>query len=401
MKWTKKSHEFDETADRLQTAFYRKKKQLYIFGAGLIGERLEWVFKKTGCFAGYLDNDTEKQKTGVNGERVLSLSQYMESGEDGWLILAAGEKNMPLIERQVLEAGLKRESDFYLYQEFMERFFPILAVYEYDRLWIDLVQISLTERCSLKCRKCAHACYAVESTRSDMSLETVKQSVDCFFKKVDMVGEFVLIGGEPFLYADMSAAIAYIGETYRDRIRIFSITTNGTIVPQQEVLDACRKYKVHIRVSDYSAALGRLEKQYIRLRESLDQNKISYVFGDKERQWFDYGFERGSRKRQEEELIEVLDRCKTPCREIRGNRYYFCVMARSVSENLQLKVGEDEYLDLDQPENDDKKTLLEFQMGYSEKGYLAMCDFCSGAEAVKALIPAAEQWEEDTDRREQ
>ena len=64
-------------------------------------------------------------------------------------------------------------------------------------------------------------------------------------------------------------------------------------------------------------------------------------------------------------------------------------MARSVSENLGLNVGEQDYLDLEKVKS--RTELLEFQMGYSDKGYLDMCRFCRGAEAEDYLIPAAVQ----------
>ena len=38
-----------------------------------------------------------------------------------------------------------------------------------------------------------------------------------------------------------------------------------------------------------------------------------------------------------------------------------------------------------------KKELLKFNLGYSEKGYLDMCNFCHGAESINYPIPMAEQ----------
>ena len=47
------------------------------------------------------------------------------------------------------------------------------------------------------------------------------------------------------------------------------------------------------------------------------------------------------------------------------------------------KLGETEY----------KKEVLEYSMGYSDKGYLDMCRYCNGAEAKDKPIPVAEQME--------
>lgn len=80
------------------------------------------------------------------------------------------------------------------------------------------------------------------------------------------------------------------------------------------------------------------------------------------------------------------------CRDVRGNRLYFCVQARAVSDNLHLDELDDDYLDLSLLAGDNwKKKLLEFNLGYSKKGYLTMCHRCHGMDAVNYPIPAAEQ----------
>ena len=69
-------------------------------------------------------------------------------------------------------------------------------------------------------------------------------------------------------------------------------------------------------------------------------------------------------------------------------------MARSVSDNLNFHVGEQDYLDFSKlGETEYKKEVLEYSMGYSDKGYLDMCRYCNGAEAKDKSIPVAEQME--------
>lgn len=391
MKWSKKGQELDGMAKDLMQLFCHGKKKLYIFGAGLIGVELKAVFERTGYFSAFIDNNKEKQKIGVDGAKVFSLQEYLEEKEKGIIIIAADKRNIPSMIKQLSKASLKIEKDFFIYSEFMEKAFPVLLLYEKNKLYADLVQICLTERCSLKCRKCAHACYAVSSDARDLEFETAKKSADAFFEKVDLVREFVLIGGEPFLYQRLAEVIGYIGEHYRENMVTFSITTNGTILPGQDVLNMCEKYRVLIRISNYSGSVKWLKEKYGQLEKKLDENQIPYVLSDAEHPWMDYGFETVDRGWNAEELTEVFDKCRTPCREIRGSRYYYCVMARSVSENLGFGVGEEDYLDLEHLGRDGKKVLLEFQMGYSEKGYLDMCNHCNGAEAVNYPIPVAEQ----------
>ena len=88
-------------------------------------------------------------------------------------------------------------------------------------------------------------------------------------------------------------------------------------------------------------------------------------------------------------LCRVFQQCHTSCREVRGNRYYYCVMARSVSENAGFNVGLNEYYDLSRPIN--RKELFSYEMGYIPNGYLSMCRYCRGIEAYTNRVPAAIQ----------
>lgn len=392
MKWENKGYEVDKESRQLVENFIRHGKKVFIFGAGEVGRYLEIVLSHYNIFAGYIDNDPEKIAQGVNSKKVYSLEDYITEGRQGWIVIAAARKNISAIADQLSDAGYREAEDFFIYSNFEGRIFPILVLYLYDQVYMPTVQICVTERCSLKCRKCAHACYAVSGKEKDMELQEVFYSADCLFSKVDYVMQFVLIGGEPLLYEDLAAAIRYIGGKYRDKMGTFSITTNGTISPGQEVLDACKEYGVRFEISNYSVQIPRLEIQYRKLTELLSKNEVEYQLSKPDKQWTDYGFEYVKREVSEEELVQVFDKCQTPCKEIRGSRLYFCVMARSVSDNLHLDIGNDDYLDLNMLEGTRYKSeLVEFAIGYSEKGYLDMCRHCNGADAVKYPIPVAEQ----------
>ena len=393
MRWKKKGYEMDEIAEKLVTRFSQIPR-IYIFGAGIKGGELAPILHKYGCLEAYIDNDISKQQQGYKNRKVYSLNEYSKL-KNGIIVLSASHKNIPTMEKQLEFFNLRKGEDYFLHEEFCNKIFPILSVYHFNKLYINLAQITLTERCTLKCKKCAHGCFAVDnSTAIDMSVEQVYKSVDSFFSKIDFIKEFVLIGGETLLYKDLHQVIRYIGENYRQQIGIYSITTNGTIIPNENVINACKKYNVWFRISNYTHQLPQLKEKYKKLVEYLAKNDILYVLGKKETQWIDYGFDYLDRKATKDELIKVFDSCHTPCREIRENRFYYCVMARSISENLGYHIGQDDYLDLDKLKGKEyKKELLEFTLGYSEKGYLDMCNHCNGAEARNYPIPAAEQVE--------
>ncbi|KAI4450833.1 GTP 3',8-cyclase [Eubacterium plexicaudatum ASF492] len=240
--------------------------------------------------------------------------------------------------------------------DFIRKIYPILITYYYDKSYVELAQISLTEKCTLKCRKCAHACAYKENRVPELTLEDVYFSANSFFSKIDIIREFVLIGGEPLLYQKLPQVVEYIGEKYRDKMITFSIATNGTIVPSELLMKQCIKYRVIIKISNYSRAIPRLTVVYERLEQLLKSRGVAYELGSPEVEWFDYGFDYvNNEETPQEEIIKRFDECKTNCREIRKNRFYYCVMARSVSENMGFDVGQEDYLDLEQLSDENYK----------------------------------------------
>lgn len=388
MKWDKRGQELDEKAVVVVKKF-ADRKQIFLFGAGQRGTELRKILEHYCIFGGYIDNDPVKQENGYEGAEVYSLEEYQNQGFKSWIVITASDSNIDVIAKQLEKAAYKRGTNFWLYEEFIKDIFPVLSFYYFNKLFVYLAQISVTERCTLHCKKCAHACHKVAMTAEDMKLDIAKESADCFFRHVDVVNEFVLIGGEPFLYSELGELIDYIGRNYREKILTFAITTNGTILPSDEMVELCRRHRVTVRVSDYSDTIPKLKPRYDLLYDKLSEVEVIVWKTKKEDCWFDYGFGEVDRGEDVHELVEAFDSCRTDCREIRGSRYYYCVMARTVPENMGWQIEVNDYLEL--KDLQDKKIFFEYQQGFSEKGYVDLCRHCRGGEASQFLIPAAEQ----------
>ena len=392
MKWKSKTHEFDKVAKNLHKQKLLSKR-IYIFGAGEIGRTFAVVLQHFNLLKGFIDNNIEKQGLLYVGYPISSLQNYIDATMDynSLIVLCVKEEYCLEIISQLAEYSLIENKDFMIKDEFEKRL-RISLYQEKNIIYLPLVQISLTERCTLRCKKCAHACNCVTSNKKDLSLEEVKESADYFFKYVDYISEFVLIGGEPFLYKELKESIDYIATHYRGQMGTFSITTNGTILPSDVFFELCQKYDVMIRISNYAETLPWLGKKMKSFEERIKNYKIPYRIGKLGEEWTDYGFDYVDRQGTPEELEEVFDKCWTPCHEIRKSKFYFCVMARSVAENMGLNIGKDDFFDLAAIKSEaGKKEFFEYTMGYSEKGYLDMCNYCHGVERMKYPIPAGEQ----------
>lgn len=389
MKWKNKGHEFDEFMTTFSEEFHKK---IYVFGAGQLGEQMARCLDTLGLLGGIIDNSEKRQGDYILDHLIISLENYLSVHKKPAIVIAVSDKYANEIAVQLERNHMVHGKDFFYNYEFRHKILPLIYGYYQNKIYMELAQITLTEKCSLKCKKCAHACYNVSSASKDLSYLEACQSADKFFSKVDYINELVLIGGEPLLYRDLAKVIIYIGERYREKIGTLSITTNGTIVPNEEVLKASSKYQVLFRISNYAKTLPRLYEIHKRLISTLETYQIEYYLAQEDGYWIDYGFDYLNKDMDEIELTKTFNRCLTPCREVRGNKLYFCVMARSVSDNLHFNEGQDDYLDLDQLNDDNyKKILLEFNLGYSEKGYLDMCHRCHGMDAVNYPIPIAEQ----------
>lgn len=392
MQWTKPGHQFDDEAEKIINCFNSHGKKIYLYGAGILGALYYPSLKKYGCFGGFIDIQEEKQQEGFLGEKVYSLQEFFQEDEKGIVVVSTAGKYWEDIEKEFQRSGLIHKKDYFFCNEMFNYYMPIFALYYYESSFMSLCQISLTERCTLRCEKCAHGCYNVPIHAQDLSWEDFCFTVEIFFEKVDYITEFVLIGGEPLLYERLADAIHYIGDRYRDRIGTLSITTNGTIVPGEEVLRESRHYDVLYRISNYSKEIPNLEKQHKKLLTALNDSQIRWRMAEPDSFWLDYGFETVNHSWDDDQMSEFFDKCATTCHEIRKNRFYYCVMARSVSENLGIHVGSDDFLDFSSLGEGDKKILLEYSLGFNKKGYLDMCRHCNGGQNINTIkIPVARQ----------
>lgn len=116
MKWTNKGEELKAyKAEKLEQEMF------YVFGAGDIGRGLYVTLSFFGMFAGFIDNDVQKQKNGFCNQSVHSYQWFLENERDKTLIIAANEANEQEIGRQLRKDNCK----FYLSGTFLDRVLPI------------------------------------------------------------------------------------------------------------------------------------------------------------------------------------------------------------------------------------------------------------------------------------
>ena len=77
-------------------------------------------------------------------------------------------------------------------------------------------------------------------------------------------------------------------------------------------------------------------------------------------------------------LQKWFEGCHVPWQELRGEEIYSCNYASYAVVAGFMEEQEDEVFDLKKYDRSRMKELMEFRMGYNEKGYVEFCKRCSG-----------------------
>jgi hypothetical protein len=258
-----------------------------------------------------------------------------------------------------------------------------------DAVVIDHVSLSVSQRCTLRCRDCA-TLMQYYPFPVDYSLESNIATVDRFMEKVDYVRKFGLYGGEPFLYGSrLSEIITHIGENYIQtregagkhpgRLGMLVVSTNATIVPDVKTLDALRRFDAHINVSDYGRRSSKLSELISVLR--------AYDISFKRRHdviWYPMCKITDGEKVSDSEAQERFEKCQSLCNCLCDGKFYYCTFLPSVYHLRAIPYNADNYVDL-MDENVTGKDIVNYlgrkNVRMSAYGkFFPGCRYCSGCD---------------------
>ena len=209
--------------------------------------------------------------------------------------------------------------------------------------------------------------------------EQLTKDVDLFFSCVDYIMLFHVSGGEPMLYKHTADLIEYIDKNYGHKIGTLRTVTNGTVVPKEEVLEKLSKCNIEITVDDYREAVPRFNNRFDQLIEKLEEYNIKYYI-NKAESWIDLAPDTTDySKLSEEELIKHRDSCSQSWEELRDGKIYSCnYAAYATVAGIAGEQDLEETYNLEKFTPEKKKELVEFRLGYTEKGYTNFCKKCRG-----------------------
>lgn len=229
---------------------------------------------------------------------------------------------------------------------------------------VPYLELVVTERCSLKCKSCANLMQYYAHPQH-IPLDTVRAELSALLPKLSTIWVLQLLGGEPFLYADLPALLGEL--TAEKKIKRIQVVTNGTLLPKPEVLRAMAHRKVVVLISNYGPNSRKLDT----LPGVLSGAGVAYQLLNYS-EWMDYGGLE-ARHLSPETLVQSFRECAAAeCKTLLGGRMYACPRSAHMAR-LGLLPLERDSLAIQGGDGDFKARLLRF---YNVKT-IAACDHCN------------------------
>lgn len=234
--------------------------------------------------------------------------------------------------------------------------------------FISRIAVSITNRCSLKCRDCNNLMpYCKEHFTGDVS-DQIKD-LKTILRYVEGIINVELIGGEPFVYSQLDLLLQYVCN--EPKIMFVEVTTNGTIVPSAGVTELLKHPKVCVMLSDYGQVNSERAKKTYRY---LKRNHVCVKYL-KNRYWiFPGGIE--SREKSRAKIKYEYFHCfaRKDCRTLYNGKLYVCGRAPVLNEIGVLK---DNSSFLDIRHMNLRKTAGEQKIKqFFENTYADACNYC-------------------------
>ncbi len=378
MKWRNKGHEFDATYEGI-----RKKHKLYLYGAGLYGQRvLDMIQKKCdGKFSvvGFIDSDSEKQGRQYCGLPVYAPKDLQIDRETtGVVISMMGVRISGDIDKLLTAMRLTKNIDYYPYSVF----FAVFFAYERDLLFFPDISFIPSTYCNLRCEACLNFTPYIDKFEV-REWEDLLKDVDVFFSCVDYIETFHVSGGEPLLYPRIADLLTYIFKNYGEQIYSLETVTNGTVIPPKDFLQVLHELPITITVDDYREALPEKAGIFAQVIAVLE-NTCSSGQGSYKVQKYDYWVDLAPHRTDnsswsEPQLGEHFNACHASFQEYKGGKLYLCNYASfAVNAEIIPPLPPEDIYDLRRYNRSRLKELMEFRLGYSQRGYSEFCKKCAG-----------------------
>lgn len=271
---------------------------------------------------------------------------------------------------------MKRKVDSYKYAETVSK----IAKASGENNFSDSdIGVTITSHCNLRCKNCGYLLGYI-GKRKDYNPEKIVRSVYNFVNSVGYCEMITLVGGEPFLSADLvwiADQISRISE-----VMVVRMVSNGGLMPKDNVICALKDKVSCVLISDY----GKLSVYSQQMVEKLNEQGVLCYMGYRNtfNEWYPVCAPEKS-ERTLEELYSRMEKCPENKNQyyIKDGKLFICgYSAWAMTEQLMEPMDGD-FVDL--LEDGFKERLADFR----DKKVLRCCEYCQVG--LGESVPAGEQ----------
>jgi MoaA/NifB/PqqE/SkfB family radical SAM enzyme len=401
MKWVNKGHEFDALG-----AVFQKNNKLFLVGTAEDNEALCTKLDFLGI--AIETSSLPKGRNSKLSELFYLLLNLLPSPLFGRISRIAGRRNCEsdksgktviinhpnifyaeyILQQFTMIGKYIKNENIFLVNDFMEKYLSVFAIYVCGKVYLYNIGIIVTTLCNLNCKYCLNFT-PYNRNMKHRPLEELKNELDILFPCVDRLANLSISGGETMLYPNVGDLLQYISDRYRNKIDNIGIGTNGTTIPSDELCMILRKSKVTVYADNYSKSIPRLKIPYKKFIEKLVK------YGIEHKQIYIKQFYKTFPPLKNYSLYDDLrlsdrfDKCiQVHYQDQKNGRIAACCYAAYALEAGLIDESEDDYYEINNfPHSiQSKKELVEFRLGYTNKGYVEFCKYCNGFPAINSHI---------------
>ena len=361
--------------------------ELVVYGFGKVAHDNIDFFKSSFNIAYIVDSDKEKCNCEFKGISVKHVDDVKDDLKNYKIVIMTANRNAALVGEDLEKFGLQSGKDFCSMEQFLTEWF-----WNYKKkVCLMEVHSTITSRCTLKCKHC-NMFMPYYKEHVDYTAKDILEDLELLFRHVDYIVAYEILGGEPLINGELADMIRQIGDRYGNRIGNIGIITNGTLLPDEQLIEISKKYNVKYDFSDYTDVVD-YKKRFDSAVKIVSDAGLRYSV-NRSLRWCDFGFPVNNRMYDFDKVREHMLSCGPIFHGLNDGKYYYCHVSWSADKAKLLKNVSDDYIDLRTLDDDDraKEAILEHSNGNMAKGFVKLCKICGGCGNDNTeFVKAAEQ----------
>lgn len=370
-------------------------RKIIVYGFGRVAQRNIGKLDNDFEIQYIVDNNPKLENASFKGIEIKKFNDVRHIIGNYKVIVATSAYAYDDIKNGLEEIGLTEYEDYCRLEDFLPEWY-----WKYKKeVCLSQVFSSITSRCTFNCKYC-NMLMPYYREHYEYTEEDIIEDMELLFKRIDYLTSYFVIGGEPLLNKNLGKILEKVYDRFSERIGYIQVISNGSIVPDEELLKVIKKCNVKIRLSDYTHVLP-YDAKLQEVKDTLKRSGIDYSMSIYET-WMDLGFPEKVEPigKSVREAQKHMLRCSPGCHILSDKKFFYCGMIFSAEKCGLYHLKEGDYVDLQYSEGSelaDKERIMKYCLGSIDKGYISICNICRGSGSDnERVIGVAEQAERIT-----